>query len=490
MKLAELSNKIPCQIFGNKDIAIKGISQNSQKTKPGDIFVALNGYRTSGKIYISDAIKHGAIAVVTDDKSIIENITKRSGKKITGILIRNPRQFLTTIANRFYDFPSKKLTLIGITGTDGKTTTSYMIKSIIEASGKKTGLIGTIKYFNGKTWSSATNTTPDSLDFIKFLAQLVKGKISYCISEVSSHALALDRVAGLDFKIGVFTNLAQDHLDFHKTKKAYGLTKLKLFTNLLPDAVAIINNDDPFSKNIIKQTKANKILYSLRKKSDIWAQIKVVDFSKIKSQVYFKNSLHPLTINLPMLGTHNVYNMLAAISTTKALKISNRYIKLGLEQLPIVPGRLERIKNNKGLNVFVDYAHTAEALRIALQTLNQVTKGKLIVVFGCGGNRDKIKRPQMGKIATDLADYVIITSDNPRNEDPTIIISDIKKGISKNNYQVITDRKQAIKMAILLAKPEDTILIAGKGHEQYQIIGDKTIPFCDKEIVLQSCICD
>jgi len=484
-KLNELCKKLPCQIVGDTNLRINGISYNSQKTKPGDLFVAINGYKTSGKLYIESAIKHGASAIATDDESLIKRIVRQYNHKIANIYITNPRQFLAILANRFYDFPSKKLTLIGITGTNGKTTTSYMIKSIIEKSGMKTGLLGTIKYFDGTNWTDAPNTTPESSDFISFLAELVKKNIHFCISEISSHALVLDRVFGLDFKVGVFTNLAHDHLDFHKTKKAYGEAKLKLFKNLSSSAFAVVNYDDKFAKKIIENTKAKIIGYSLNKKNDINAAVKNTTTEGIEILVTVENKSKPLTINFPMLGRHNIYNMLAAIGTTKTFGISNRFIKNGIEKFDSVPGRLERIRTDRGYNVYIDYAHTAEALEVAIKSLKEITPGKTIVVFGCGGNRDCLKRPKMGRITTELADYAIITSDNPRYEDPNMIINDIKKGIKKNNYKIISDRAQAVKHALRCAKPKDAVLIAGKGHEQYQIIGDKVIPFSDKEIVLK-----
>ncbi len=484
-KLGRLCNLLPCQLDGNTNISINGISYNSQKTRPGNLFVAINGYKTSGKLYIESAIKKGASAIATDDKSIIKKIIKQYNHKIATVYTSNPRQFLAILANRFYDFPSKKLTLIGITGTNGKTTTSYLIKSIIEQSGRKTGLIGTIKYFDGTNWENAPNTTPESLDFISFLAKLVKKNIHFCISEISSHALALSRVFGLDFKIGVFTNFAHDHLDFHKTKRAYGEAKLKLFKNLSSSAFAIVNRDDKFVKKIIENTKAKIIGYSLNKKKDIHTVITNTMTEGYEIDIKMADKTKSFTVNFAMIGKHNIYNMLASIATTKVLGISNRFIKSGIEKFDSVPGRLERIRINQGYNIYIDYAHTAEALEVAIKTLKEITPGKTIVVFGCGGNRDCLKRPKMGRIATELADLVVITSDNPRYENPKIIINDIKKGIKKNNYAIIIDREQAIKYAIEQAKPKDTVLIAGKGHEQYQIIKNKTIPFSDKETSLQ-----
>jgi len=483
-QLSQLCRGLDCRILGDSRINIKGISSHSLKTKAGDLFVAIDGYRTSGKVYIEKAIGKGAKAVATSDESLAKKIADKF-KNIIAIWVENPRHFLAITANRFFDFPAKKLKLIGITGTDGKTTTSYMIKSIIGASGEKTGLSGTIKYFDGSSWYSAPNTTPESLDFIKFLAKLVKKNIHYCVSEISSHALALDRVTGLDFKVAVFTNLAQDHLDFHKTMKAYGEAKLKLFKNLSSSASAVINSDDKFTKKIINVTKAKTISYSLSNNANITAKIESVKADGMEVIVTLPSS-KPILFKLPMLGRHNVYNMLAAIGTAIALRIPQRFLKIGIENLKPISGRLERMKTKKGFDIFIDYAHTKNALKVSLETLRGICKRRLLVVFGCGGDRDQSKRPKMGRIATELGDYAIVTSDNSRNEDPKLIINEIEKGINKKNYEVIIKREKAIKRALYLAKPNDIVLIAGKGHEDYQIVGNKKVYFSDKNVALRA----
>lgn len=482
-ELVQLCRGLNCRILGNTEAHIKGIAFHSQKIKPGYLFVAIDGYETSGNKYIESAIKNGAQVIATNNRITVKQIIQKYRNKITTVLIKNPRQFLSMIANRFFDLPSQKLILIGITGTDGKTTTSYMIKSILEASGKKVGLIGTIKYFDGQSWFSASNTTPESLEFVEFLAKLLKHNIHYCISEVSSHALALDRVAGLKFRVAVFTNLGHDHLDFHKTQTNYSKAKLKLFQNLSQTDWAVINYDDKFAKKISGNTRAKIIGYSLNKKATITAKIISLKSTGIEIIVYFP-SKKSVFIKLPMIGRHNVYNMMAAIGATFALDVPQKFIKIGIENLKPISGRLEHIKMNKDFDVYIDYAHTPTALQTSINTLQEITKGRLLVVFGCGGNRDMQKRPIMGKIATELADYVLITSDNPRWENPRKIIADIKKGINKNNYKVIIDREQAIHHAVEIAKAGDTILIAGKGHEEYQIIGNKKLKFCDKSVVL------
>ncbi len=488
--LNQLLKSISCDVNGNTNQQIQGIAYHSKLVKDNYLFVALNGTQTSGNKYYEQAIANGAIAFASDNKKILHQ-AKNKYPHITTIYTSKPAQFLARVANYFYDYPDRKLTLIGITGTDGKTTTSYLIKSIIETSGKKTGLIGTINYYDGKNYLPAPNTTPQSLDFIAFLDKLIKHKIKYCISEVSSHALALDRVYDLKFKIAIFTNLTKDHLDFHKTIKNYQDAKLKLFRNLSADAYAVVNYDDPLSVRITKNTKAQVYYYSLANKVDFYSEIITMNQDKSKIKVYLPKHKTPLSLTLKLPGEHNIANALAAIATAYLLKIKNHTIQKAFTKLKPIPGRLQKIKAPGGFNIYIDYAHTERALINALKTLRSITRGRVIVVFGCGGNRDKTKRPKMGCAASKLADYAIITSDNPRFEDPNCIIQDIIKGIKKQNYEIIVDRKEAIARALKLAQKDDTILLAGKGHEDYQIIGDKKIPFSDylitKKLLKQIC---
>lgn len=469
------------QLIGT-DKEIYGISYHSQKTKPYDLFVAISGYQTSGKHYIEQAIQKGAVAIATDDQELLTQITQNYN--VAGIYTDNPRRFLAIVANHMFDFPSRKINLIGITGTNGKTTTSYLIKSIIETWGEKTGLLGTLGYFDGNNWNKAVNTTPESADFIAFLFHLVSQNIKYCVSEVSSHALALERTYGLDFKVAIFTNLASDHLDFHGSREAYGKAKLKLFEPLDSSAYAIVNIDDEFSRKIIDTTPAKVIGYSLRnKESNFYAEN--ISLNQEETEILIKSNVQgqKTHIHTTLIGVHNTYNILAAFATAKIFGIPDEIIAKGISALKCVPGRLEKIDFPCEFSVYIDYAHTEDALKGAIEALKNIAHGRLIVVFGCGGNRDSQKRPGMGRIATELADLVIITSDNPRNEDPLKIIEDIKKGIIKNNYEVIVDRESAISRALSLAQKDDVILIAGKGHENYQIIRDVIIPFSDKEVV-------
>lgn len=491
--LCKLTN---CLVIGNQNRRIEGIAYHSKDVNKNYMFVAIEGFSCSGKNYINEAITRGTSVIVCEDRGLIDRLAD-TYPQITFIHTNDCRRFLATAANWFYDFPSNNIKLIGITGTDGKTTTSYMIKSILEAAGKSTGLIGTIKYYDGEKYLPASHTTPESLDLVRFLHSLRTKNIRYCVCEVSSHALALNRVYGLNFHVAVFTNISQDHLDFHRTLSAYKKAKLKLFQMVGPDGYAIVNLNDKFSQTIIKNTRAKVIGYGVNL-FNIPKQVKTMVAGKILSKTAKgTNVLVKITnresgdeiemdIVLPMVGEHNVFNMLGAVAAAYTLKIPYEIIPKGISTCSKVTGRLQRITTNNKANIYIDYAHTPKALETVIKSLREITKGRVIVVFGCGGNRDVQKRPIMGKISTELADFAIITSDNPRNENPLDIIKDITAGIKKDNYRIIVDRSQAIKEAILMAQKDDTVLIAGKGHEKYQIIGDQKIPYSDFTVVKQT----
>ncbi|MCS7259048.1 MAG: UDP-N-acetylmuramoyl-L-alanyl-D-glutamate--2,6-diaminopimelate ligase [candidate division WOR-3 bacterium] len=483
-------------IMGNSKCRINGIAYHSQYVKQGYIFVAIDGFSSSGRNYIDEAITNGASAVACEDKNLIKQLAKKY-PHVSFIYTTDCRRFLAVAANWFYGFPANDIKLIGITGTDGKTTTSYLIKSILDAAGKPTGLIGTIKYFDGDKYLPATHTTPESLDLVKFLYTLKTKKIKYCVCEVSSHALALNRVYGLNFRVVVFTNISQDHLDFHGTLSAYKKAKLKLFQMVDSNAYSIVNLNDRFSETIIRNTKATIVGYGINipkvpdsVKLIVTGEIisKTVRGTKVEVKIITRpfNKISKLDVFLPMIGEHNVFNMLAAIATGYVLKIPDKNIISGISICPPVLGRLQKVSEKHGISIYIDYAHTPKGLETAIKSLRDITKGRIIVVFGCGGNRDFQKRPIMGKISTELADFVIVTSDNPRNEDPLKIISDIAKGIEKENYKIIVDRADAINEAIRMAQKNDTILIAGKGHENYQIIGFQKIPYSDFSAVKKS----
>ncbi|HEX9917435.1 MAG TPA: UDP-N-acetylmuramoyl-L-alanyl-D-glutamate--2,6-diaminopimelate ligase [candidate division Zixibacteria bacterium] len=462
--------------YGDTDFDINKIEYNSTKIKPGDLFVAIKGFQTDGHNFINDAIKNGAICVV-GEKDQDHNIRAE-------ILVKDSRMVLAFLSDKFYDSPSRKLKVIGITGTNGKTTVSYLLKSILETKERKIGLIGTIAHYIGDQQVPALNTTPESLDLQRMFYQMLEQGIKYVVMEVSSHSLALKRVEKVDFDVAVFTNLTQDHLDFHHDMESYKKTKGKLFEMLVkPEDRAVINLDDPNWKYFSKKTKAPKVTYSLRnKEADVFVEKMNHDLKGL--EIRSSTPLGEFEVRLNFIGEQNVYNALAAIASSVALGFELENIRSGLEKARVVSGRLEKINLGQPFDILIDYAHTPDALERVLITAKELTSGKLIALFGCGGDRDKTKRPIMGKLATRIADYVIVTSDNPRTENPSSIIDDIFKGInSKNDIKRIEDRKEAIKQAIDLAKPRDILVIAGKGHEDYQIIGTKRFHFSDKEAV-------
>ena len=475
-KLDELIQDLPVtKIVGDQQVNIAGIAYHSQKVKPGFLFVAIDGSKTSGLKFINEALMKGAVVVASNQiKSI-------NSPRVTYVQVDNPRIFLAQVANKFYNYPAQRLNLIGITGTNGKTTTAYLAKSMLDMDGKTSGLLGTIRHFDGENWLKAENTTPESLDIIQILAKLLQKGMKYCILEVSSHGLELNRVFGLRFQIGVFTNLTQDHLDFHKTLEAYKKAKLKLFGELDRNAFAVVNKDDVVADEIKIITKAPIIYYGLKNQAEINA--KILNLAPNVTNTRLNIEGKEVRVDLRLIGSHNVYNLLAAAGIGLACQIPLNTIKAGIEKVKNIPGRLEPVENNKGIVVFVDYAHSPDALKNLITTAREVSKKRVLILFGCGGNRDQTKRPIMGRIATELADQVVITSDNPRNEDPNKIIEDIKVGINKSNFEIIPDRYNAIKRILLIANTGDTVLIAGKGHEDYQIIGDEKKHFDDRTMV-------
>lgn len=462
---------------GDISNTVEDIQYNSRKVKEGDIFFCIKGFQTDGHIYAKDAILKGATAIIVErDLEIKEN------GELTIIKVEDSRKALAIAASNYYENPSSKLNIIGVTGTNGKTTTTYMIKSILESAGYKVGVIGTIANYIGNTKLDAERTTPESLELHKLFKDMLSQGVQYCIMEVSSHSLSLDRVYGVKFKSAIFTNLTQDHLDFHKTFENYYNAKLILFKNT---EFAAINLDDKYGVSIledIKDIEVERATYSIEKDGDYKAQdintySKGLDFS-----IIYNKNISNITVSLP--GKYNVYNALGAITCCLHEGIHIKYIQEGLKNVS-VPGRCEIVTKDMtmGYDIILDYAHTPDGLENILKTARDFTKGRLISIYGCGGDRDKTKRPIMGRIGTELSDIAIVTSDNPRTEDPTSIIEDILKGIEKENYIVIENRAEAIEKAIKIARTGDVIVIAGKGHETYQILKDKTIHFDEREIV-------
>ncbi len=484
VSLAQLMKGIPYLTRGNLDgIQIRSITSDSKQVREGDLFVAIKGSRQDGHHYLEEAIHRGAIAVV------VEQPYSHPVAKV--LQVSDSERILSHLAAAYYRFPSKEIKVVGVTGTNGKTTITYLLEQVFKEEG--VGVLGTINYRVGGRVIPATQTTPGALEVQSFLREMVDAGCRYAALEVSSHALDQCRVADVDFQMAIFTNLSQDHLDYHQTMEAYAEAKLKLFTQLCPSNWAIVNEEDPLSKEIMIQTKAQLLTYGFGQNADVHAEAVSFGADQVEIDVTYPMSVgvrdgtrNKITIQSPLIGRHNVYNILASFAAGLVLDHPPTQIKERLERLQSVPGRLERVSIFSP-SVFVDYAHTPDGLNQVLTTLREITPGRVLVVFGCGGDRDRGKRPQMGRIAADLTDMVFITSDNPRSEDPQAIIQDILKGIrplgekKMSRVKVEADRSAAIREAIFSAGAGDTVLLAGKGHEKYQIFKDVTIPFDDRD---------
>lgn len=470
--IENLTDKV---IIGDTNIDINKIEYNSQKIEQNDIFVAIKGYKEDGNDYIKEAVEKGAVCIVTED-----NLDASKLPNITIVRVQNSRIALSLIASKYYDFPARKLKLIGITGTKGKTTTAYMIRDILNASGKKTGMIGTIYNTYGNVCIEASRTSPESLDLQKLLKDMVDAQMEYVVMEVSSHSLVLDRVYGLHFAIGIFTNLSQEHLDFHGTMDNYLLAKSKLFEMC---DFALVNGDDIHTPRLKKMIKCKTATFGLDNAVNITASDVRINNNNVEFKMYVNKMLETIVINIP--GRFTVYNALAAIGTCSLLGAQMDAILLALSNIK-VPGRSEIIDVQKTFTVMVDYAHNPSSLEAILSSIKKYVKGRIICVFGCGGNRDKEKRPMMGEISGRLADFTVITTDNPRNEDPSIIMKEIEDGVKKTKglYKIIENRKDAIAFAMRIAWKNDLVLIAGKGHETYQELKNgKRIDFDERKVV-------
>ena len=463
-------------IKGNEESKVQNIRYDNRKIEQGDAFVCVKGFKVDGHSFIGDAIKKGAnVLIVQEDVSVQEDITI--------IKVRDTRKALAIMSSNYFGNPKDKLKIIGITGTNGKTTSAFIIKSILEKAGFMTGLIGTIANYIGNKKVDAVRTTPESYELHELFKNMVDAGVEYCVMEVSSHSLELDRVYGVQFEEGIFTNLTRDHLDFHKTFENYYNAKFKLFER---SNHSIINLDDPYGANIVKDIeerglKTKVSTFSIEKESDF----KAFEIKSHSNGSEFKvnlESIEEFSINIP--GEYNIYNSLGCIICAYNLNIPMDKIKEGLSDV-VIPGRCELVAKEKNLpySIIIDYAHTPDGLENVLSTVKAFTKNRMISVFGCGGDRDKVKRPQMGKIGCELSDIVIITSDNPRSEEPMDIINDIVKPLNYDNFVIEVNRKEAIRKAMNMALEGDVIVIAGKGHETYQILKDETIHFDEREVV-------
>ena len=471
------------QVQGNQNVSIQDITADSRAVKPNSLFIALDGATVDGHNYIDKAVDAGAVAVIVSKPVTVP-------ADVCVITVDDTRQAMMVCVPYFFDYPANRMRMVGVTGTNGKTTTTHMIRHILKAQGFKVGVIGTVHIMIGDTSYPIHNTTPDVVDLQHILHQMVQENVEYCVMEVSSHALALGRVSGVEFDTAVFTNLTQDHLDFHKTFENYLAAKCKLFEQVsAPNQVkdnkgAVINIDDSYGYRVMEKTTAPTITYSTLGKGTLNASDVHMSTKNSQYTVNYKGESYPISMNTT--GLFNVYNTLAAIGACLQEGISMEAIDTALKTFSSVPGRFELIEEGQDFAVVVDYAHTPDGLQNILETAKAIKENRIIIVFGCGGDRDATKRPIMGRIAAGYGDKIYVTSDNPRTEDPVQIVKDVEVGVKEalregTSYEVIVDRREAINHAIHDAKAGDIVIIAGKGHENYQILKNETIHFDDRE---------
>ena len=461
------------EVYGSLDVEIAGVEFDSRKIKKDSLFVCIKGYTVDGHNFIETAMKQGATAfLIEDDVEMVEGYTY--------IKVESTRTDMAKVAAVFYNNPTKELSVLGVTGTNGKTSITTFLRETLELAGKKSGLVGTISIDNGEEVIVSKNTTPESMELQQHFRTMLNSGCDYCAMEVSSHSLCLGRVDETEYEIGVFTNLTPDHLDFHKDLDDYRNAKEMLFHKTTK--ANVINIDDEGGQKIvesIKDLKTPLYTYAIDNEADFMAKDIKITASGVSYRLV--TPTYEEDIFVPVPGKFTVYNTLAVIATAYLLGIDKDIIKESLKNTKGVPGRFEAVQNDKGIHVIIDYAHTPDALENVINTARGFATNRIITVFGCGGDRDNTKRPIMGSIAEKLSDIAVLTSDNPRTEDPNKIIEDVLKGMKNNNYKVIVDRREAIVEAVKLAEKGDIILIAGKGHEDYQIIGREKIHFDDKE---------
>jgi UDP-N-acetylmuramoyl-L-alanyl-D-glutamate--2,6-diaminopimelate ligase len=463
-------------------IDIRGLAYDSRQVKPGDVFIALKGLNAAGADFAADAVRRGAVAVVADRPADAETA-------VPWAVVPDARAAMAALAAELYEHPSRSMHVVGITGTNGKTTTAYLLRAVFEAAGKKCGLLGTVTYSLGDVELTASRTTPEAPDVQRMFRQMVDAGCQACVMEVSSHALALRRVDDTWFAAGVFTNLTRDHLDYHGDMESYFAAKRRLFDLLPPGAPSVINLDDPRGETLRKAV-STPVTYAINKHADVTPGPLTLTFDGLEFDARTpKGSVH---VRSKLVGRPNVSNILATVAVASALDTPVEAIERGLANLTGVPGRFEVVSTSKdNVTVVIDYAHTDDALKNLLETARPLAARRVITVFGCGGDRDRTKRPLMGAVAARLSDVVVMTSDNPRSEDPVRIIEEIKRGVPPASDRTaatfaIVDRREAIQFAIKKAEPGDLVLLAGKGHEQSQTIGSEVLPFDEAAIAREA----
>jgi UDP-N-acetylmuramoyl-L-alanyl-D-glutamate--2,6-diaminopimelate ligase len=492
MRLHELLSEVSgAEVAGSTEIDVSGVAHDSRAVVDGSVFVCIRGFTQDGHAFIGDAARRGAVALVVEDDPA--RLTIPPG--LTLVRVPDSRLALARLAARFFAHPSRQLRLIGITGTNGKTTSAYLVEAILRAAGHRVGLFGTIEYRCGPTTFPGERTTPESSDLQRLLARIRDMGAWGATMEVSSHSLMLHRVAECEFDVAVFTNLTQDHLDFHGSMERYADAKARLFRGLgaargkpgVP--AAVLNADDPWAEFMARQTSARVVRFSLTREADVAISSATFDLSGIRASV--ASPWGAFQVASPLVGRHNLANILGAAAACLHLGVSCQVVEAGIAQLAAVPGRFEKVEVGQPFGVVVDYAHTPDALERVLGFAREYATGRLIVVFGCGGDRDRGKRPRMGAVAARLADAIFVTSDNPRSEDPESIVKEIESGIKKTfagtgGHARIVDRREAIGAALASARGGDLVVIAGKGHEAYQILRDRTIPFDDRVVAREA----
>jgi UDP-N-acetylmuramyl-tripeptide synthetase len=502
MRLSSLLSALPEELAprawerptAGDDPTIRGVRYDSRKVSPGDLFVALRGAQVDGHAYVDRAVALGAAAL------LVEQIPAEETRgDVPTVLVPDTRRALAPIAARFFGNPASELTLVGVTGTNGKTSTTYLIESILAQAGRRAGLIGTVEIRFAGERETAVNTTPESLDLQRTLRAMTNAQVDAVVMEVSSHGLELGRVTDCDFRVAAFTNLSQDHLDFHGSMDAYLASKARLFRDHLgPGAIAVINVDDPAGEKIVAVARDAgaeilRVSRDPRANADLRLVASEVGFEGTRAS--FEDAKGRLDLEMPLLGDFNLENLAVAVGIARALDLDDEAIVRGVSRCPQVPGRMERVGGESvdGPTVLVDYAHTPDAVEKLLRAVRPLCRGRLIAVFGCGGDRDRAKRPLMAEAVAHHADLAVATSDNPRTEDPVAILRDVEAGLERlqrtepetlfdanGRYAIVVDRRSAIELAIAGADPSDTIVLAGKGHEDYQIVGREKLPFDDR----------
>ena len=481
MRIAKILAGLPI-LHSGLDLAreVRSLAYDSRRVRPGDLFFAIQGELADGYDFVSDAMRRGAVGVVSERGT-------QKGLEGAWVRVENARRCLALAARNFYGRADRGLQLVGVTGTNGKTTVCYLLEAILRAAGRPPGLLGTIEYHLGRRHLESTHTTPESLELHEFFSELVAAGKDAVVMEVSSHALSQQRVFGCHFKAAVFTNLGQDHLDYHATLENYWAAKKSLFidTGAGPPDMAVVNRDDPWGGRLRREIQGKKMTYGFNKLADVYPLQWQAGFSGLKASLATPEG--KMKIASPLAGEHNLSNLMAAAATGLGLGIPKEVVVDGISRVAVVPGRFERIEAGQPFGVVVDYAHTVEALRKVLESARRLKRGKLITVFGCGGSRDREKRPRMGETVGSLSDLAILTLDNPRAENPLRILNDVQVGLQKasGKYLVEPERAQAIRMALEAAHEGDLVLVAGKGHETRQIFADEQVPFDDRDVCRQ-----